>query len=79
MSSIAALVWMILAALAGMTPERFHRPIAYTLMLAFLPVAWFLGQVYGGWVAFGFFAVAVFQLRLLLISWGKKVIRWMRK
>ncbi len=79
MHSIAALLWMILAAVAGMTPERFHRPVAYGLMLAFVPVAWFLARDFGGWAAFGFFAVAVFQLRLLLISWGKKVMRWMRK
>ncbi|MEE9454724.1 MAG: DUF2484 family protein [Paracoccaceae bacterium] len=78
-SAIPALIWMILAALAGMTPNRWHRPIAYILMLAFLPIAWFLGQGSGHLAALGFLVVAVFQLRLLLISWGRKIYRWMTK
>ncbi len=75
MASILAFGWMIAAAVAGMTPTPWHRPIAYTLMLVFIPVGWMLTQEYGMWSAFGFFLIAVFQLRLLLISWTKRLLR----
>ncbi len=78
-SALAALVWMVLAALAGMTPTRWHRPAAYGLMLAFVPVVRGLALTFGPWPASGFFAVALFQLRLLLLSWGRKLYRWIRK
>lgn len=68
---VAALIWAVLAALAGMTPTPWHRPIAYFLMVAFVPIAWLLAQSNGRLTAIIFFLVAVFQLRLLLISWLK--------
>jgi len=71
-SLIAAMIWALLATLAGMTPTPWHRPIAYTLMAVFLPIAWFLAQDYGRFGPLLFLALAVFQLRLLLISWLKK-------
>jgi len=66
---------MILAALAGMTPNAWHRPIAYFLMITFVPIAIFLGATYGSWAVVGYLTVAVFQLRLLLISWAKKAFK----
>jgi len=76
---IAPFLWMILAALAGMTPERYHRPIAYGLMAAFVPLAVFIAHDIGLWAATGFFAIALFQLRLLLLSWLRKLYQRIRR
>lgn len=70
-SVIAVLVWAGLASAAGMTPTPWHRTIAYTLMVAYLVIAYYLIRDYGIWAALAFLALALFQLRLLFIHWIK--------
>lgn len=75
MTQLAALLWIFLCSAAGATPNHWHRTIAYTLMLAALPILWFLWRDLGPLWAVGFFLLALFQFRLLLIHWAKRAWR----
>ncbi|HSF93128.1 MAG TPA: DUF2484 family protein [Paracoccaceae bacterium] len=75
---IFVLLWAGLASAAGATPNRWHRAIAYSLMVAFVPIAWMLYQDFGIWAVAGFLALALFQLRLLMIHWLKRLVAHMR-
>lgn len=78
MTGLAALIWIFLCSAAGATPNRWHRAIAYMLMLAALPILWLLWHDAGPLWAAGFFVLALFQLRLLLIHWAKRLYRHVR-
>lgn len=67
----AALAWSISANVLAVLPHSWNRPGAYTLIACILPIS--LGLAYAhhwGW-ALGFFALTLFQLRLLLRHWWR--------
>lgn len=72
---LVALVWIIVGSAAGLTPNRWHRPIAYALIVAIPFVAWPLAQDQGLLVAVLYVCLCAFQLRLLLIHWLKRLGR----
>jgi len=78
MTELAALIWIFLCSAAGATPNRWHRTIAYLLVVAALPILWFLWHDDGPLWALGFLILGMFQLRLLLIHWGKRLVRHFR-
>lgn len=80
LSVLGVLIWAAACSAAGATPNRWHRAIAYTLMAAFVPLAWVLYQDIGILAVLGFLALALFQLRLLMIHWLKRLISmWSEK
>ncbi len=78
MTLLAALVWMLLCTLAGATPNRWHRKIAYALMLVSLPILWSLASTHGLLYALLFIFIMIFQFRLLLAHWLKRGLTWIR-
>ena len=72
---LAALGWIIAGSVAGLTPNRWHRQIAYTLIAAIPFIAWPLARDQGLLIAILFLCLCAFQLRLLLMHWLKRLVR----
>ncbi|MEO1551267.1 MAG: DUF2484 family protein [Pseudomonadota bacterium] len=75
MSLLLVAVWALCCTLAGATPQAWHRPIAYTLMVLSLPVFALLWQAHGGWAVAGFLALGLFQFRLLIRHYLRRAVR----
>ncbi|NNU80011.1 DUF2484 family protein [Halovulum dunhuangense] len=73
-----ALTWVFLCSAAGATPNRWHKPIAVLLGLAALPVLWLIGRDFGWPWVLGFILLGMYQFRLLLFSWARRIRRWLR-
>ena len=72
--TLAALIWVFSCSAAGALPRNWHKPVAYVLIALGFPLFVMLRDVHGQGIAWGFVAVAIFQLRLLLIHWFKRGI-----
>ncbi|MFQ5622484.1 MAG: DUF2484 family protein [Paracoccaceae bacterium] len=70
---LAALSWIAVASVAGLTPNRWHRTIAYGLIAAFPLIAWPVARNQGTLYGVLFLCVALFQLRLLLMHWLRRL------
>lgn len=72
-AGFAALGWMFLASASGATPSNWHMRIAAVLIAAVPFIMWFLFKQYGGVWAVAFLVMVIFQLRMLLRYWLRKL------
>ena len=78
-SVIAACLWSVVACLAGLTPERFHWPAAWALIVLGIPLLGFVTLQAGPFWGLIFLIAGASVLRWPLIRAGQGAGRaWMR-